>query len=64
MGILKSMFTNKFSNKDPPAVFHKLHRGKRLLGVLTMKTEYCRNNNINLINPKERASKNKYIIEK
>ena len=28
-----------------------------------MKTEYYRNNNINIINPKERSGKNKDVIE-
>ena len=59
MGNLKTMFTNKFCDKDPPAVFPKLHWGKRFSEVLTMKTEYCMKNNLKLTNPKEQAGKNR-----
>ena len=58
MGNLKTIFTNKFWYKYAPTVFHELHWGKRLLAVLTMKTKYCRKNNLNLINPNKRSSKN------
>ena len=58
MGNLKTMFTDKFRDKNPPTFFHKLHRGKRLSEVLFMKNEYYRKNNLNLINPNKRSSKN------
>ena len=64
MGNLKNMFTDKFRDKDPRAVFHKLHWEKRLSEVLSMKTEYFSKNNLNLINAKERAWKNRNTIEK
>ena len=64
MGNLKTMFTDKFRDKNPPTFFHKLHRGKRLSEVLFMKNEYYRKNNLKLINPKEIAGKNRDTIEK
>ena len=63
MGNFKTIFTDKFQDKDPPAVFHRLHWGEILSKFLTIKTEYCRNNNLKFINLKERAGKNRDRME-
>ena len=51
---LKTVFTNKFHERDPTVVFHKEHWSKILESVCTIKMEYCRTKNINLINTKQR----------
>ena len=48
MGNLKIIFTNRFLEKFPPVVFHKLHLGKLLSEILAMNTEYWRQKNIKL----------------
>ena len=49
---LKTLFINKFFEKEPPMVFHKEHWSKILDGILSMKTVYCRKHNIRLVDPK------------
>ena len=52
---IKTMFIDKFREKEPPIVFHKEHCSKILGEILGMKTIYCSNHNIKLVIPKQRA---------
>ena len=62
MGNLNTLFTNKFREKEPPIVFHKEHWSKILGSILGMKTDYCRNHNIKLVNTKQRSGKWIYLF--
>ena len=55
MGILKTMFMDKFREKKLPIVFHRDHCSRILSAILGMKNIYCRKHNIRLVNPKQRA---------
>ena len=52
---LKTMFIDKFREKEPTIVFHKYHWSKSLGAILGMKNIYCRKHNIKLVNPKQQA---------
>ena len=54
---LKTVFINKFREKEPPVVFHKEHWSKIIGAILGMKTTYCRTYNTKLVNPKQQAGK-------
>ena len=54
---LKTMFTNNFLEKDPLVVLQKEHWSKILSAVRAMTIEYCRKNNIKLIDPKKQVDK-------
>ena len=55
MGNLKTMFIDKFREKEPPIVFFKDHWSKILGEILGMKTIYCRKHNNRLVNTKQRS---------
>ena len=55
MGNLKTMFIDKFREKETPIVFHKYHWSKTLGAILSMKTIYCWEHTIKIVNPKQRA---------
>ena len=50
---LKTMFIDKFHEKEPSIFFHKGHWSKILSAILGMKTIYCRNNNIKIFDTKQ-----------
>ena len=62
MGNLKTLFINKFREKELPIVSHKENWSKILGAILGMKNVYYRNQNINLVNSKQRAGKRIYLF--
>ena len=62
MGNLKTMFINKFREKEPTIVFCKEHRSKILGTILGMKTVYRMKRNIKLVNPNQRSGKGIYLF--
>ena len=54
---LKTVFTNKFHERDPPVVFNKEHWSKILESVCNMKIKYFRTNNIELNITKQQEGK-------
>ena len=62
MGNLKTMFMDKFQEKEPNIFFHRDYWGKILSAILGMKNINCRKHNIRHVNPKQRAGQWIYLF--